>query len=75
MQADSGHTKHYGFCPDCGAPVVATIEEHPDIRVIAVGSVDDPSWFRPTMDLYTASAQPWDDMNPALQKFDTEPSA
>jgi hypothetical protein len=74
MKADSGTTKHYGFCPDCGSPVLATIDEHPDIRVIAAGSLDNPSWFKPTMDFFTSSAQPWDYMNPALQQFETEPA-
>jgi hypothetical protein len=36
---------------------------------IKAGSLDDPTWFNPVMDIYTASAQPWDFMNPDLQKF------
>ncbi len=75
MRADSGHRKHYGFCPECGSPIGGKIDEHPDIMVVSVGSLDDPSWFVPTMDFYTASAHPWDYMNPALQKFETEPAA
>jgi hypothetical protein len=35
---------------------------------IRVGSLDDPSAFRPSQDIYTASAQPWDYMNPDLPK-------
>ena len=27
------------------------------------------SWFTPQADIYTASAQPWDYMNPDLPKF------
>ena len=29
----------------------------------------DPSWHRPAMDIFTASAQAWDYMNPDLLKF------
>jgi hypothetical protein len=36
---------------------------------IMAGSLDDPSWYRPQADIYTASAQPWDHMNPDLPKF------
>ena len=73
VKADSGHTKHYGFCRDCGSPVLGTIEEYPDRQVIAAGSFDDPSWFTPTMDFYATSAHPWDYMNPVLEKFETAP--
>jgi hypothetical protein len=36
---------------------------------IMLGNLDDPSWYRPQADVYTASAQPWDHMNPDLPKF------
>ncbi|HEY9649165.1 MAG TPA: hypothetical protein V6C95_00775 [Coleofasciculaceae cyanobacterium] len=36
---------------------------------IQAGSLDDPSWFKPQADIYVASAQPWDYMNPDLPKF------
>jgi len=41
----------------------------PDTTNIRAGSLDDPSWFRPTMDIYTASAQPWDLMSADTPKF------
>jgi len=33
------------------------------------GNLDDPCWYQPRADIYTASAQPWDHMNPDLSKF------
>jgi hypothetical protein len=38
----------------------------PDLAMITAGSLDDPSLYKPTLDIFTASAQPWDHMNPAL---------
>jgi hypothetical protein len=35
---------------------------------IRAGSLDDPGSFAPTRDIFTASAQPWDYMNPDLPK-------
>jgi hypothetical protein len=35
---------------------------------VRAGSLDDPSVFRPAQDIFTASAQPWDVMDPALPK-------
>jgi hypothetical protein len=39
------------------------------MMAIMAGSLNDPGWYRPAMDFYTASAQPWVFMNPALPKF------
>jgi hypothetical protein len=65
---DSGTTVGRGFCPNCGSQLFSK----PSIGKfmgIAAGSLDEPSEFQPVMDFYTASAQPWDYMNPGLPKF------
>jgi hypothetical protein len=49
----------HGLGPVCGTGIIS----------IMVGSLADPSWYRPQADVYTASAQPWDYMNPDLPKF------
>ena len=72
-KADNGNTVRHGFCANCGSPVVAGSSGFPDLMVIRVGSLDDPSWFRPAMDIYTDSAQPWDHMNPEVTKFTKMP--
>ncbi len=64
----SGSTISRGFCPECGSPLFAKPGSIPDVVGIRAGSLDDPSWFKPAMDIYTASAQPWDHMNPELSK-------
>ena len=65
LNADSGRTTRRNFCGDCGSPLFGSGLDFVNIRV---GSLDDPSVFRPSQDIYTASAQPWDYMNPALPK-------
>jgi hypothetical protein len=40
---------------------------------IMAGSLDDPTFFRPQADIYAASAQPWDHLNPRLPKFPKMP--
>ena len=32
----------------------------PEVVVIKVASLDDPSWFRPMADIWMGSAQPWE---------------
>ena len=69
VKADSGNTLSHGFCAHCGAPVFAKSSGFPDFMIVRVGSLDDPSWYQPDMDVYTSRAQPWDYMNPDLPKF------
>jgi hypothetical protein len=35
---------------------------------LQAGSLDDPSMYRPMMDAFISSAQPWDHMDPKIQK-------
>jgi hypothetical protein len=62
-----------GFCPECGARLFAKTSAMPDLAMITAGSLDEPSQYKPTLDIFTASAQPWDQMNPALAKFPKMP--
>ncbi len=73
VKADSGNTLSRGFCPECGARLFSTTSGIPDLAMITAGSLDDPGQYKPTMDIFTASAQPWDYMNPALPKFPKMP--
>jgi hypothetical protein len=40
---------------------------------VTAGNLDDPSWFRPQMDFFVCDAQPWDQMDPAIPKYDLYP--
>jgi hypothetical protein len=71
--ADNGHTMRRMFCVQCGSPVFLTNSARSNLVVLYAGSVDDPSWIRPTRDIYTASAQPWDHLDPTLPKFPQMP--
>ena len=72
-KADSGNTSKRGFCPNCGSRLFSIPPFAPDALVIHAVSLDDPSIYKPAMDIYTDSAQPWDHMNPALPKFPKMP--
>lgn len=73
VKADSGNTVGHGFCPTCGAPVIAKNSGMPALMFLRAGNLDDPSWFRPGMHVYAASAQPWDYLDPNLPKFPKMP--
>jgi hypothetical protein len=71
--SDGGDPMLRGFCTECGSPVLLREEHRPKLEFIHVASLDDPSWYRPTMDIFTSSAQPWDLMNPELDKHPRMP--
>ena len=73
VKGESGSINSRGFCSTCGARLFGKPAILPDFSGIMAGSLDDPSWVRPGMDIYTASAQPWDYMNPELPKFPKSP--
>ncbi len=59
VQGESGHPVRRGFCPICGSQVAAEIGALPDVIAIQAGSLDDPSEYKPSMEIWTTSAQPW----------------
>ncbi|NJD07268.1 MAG: GFA family protein [Methylococcaceae bacterium] len=73
VKGDSGHSVSRGFCPICGSQLCGQVELMSGLTALRAGSLDDPAAFKPTMDIYVASAQPWDHMDPALPKFDKLP--
>jgi hypothetical protein len=71
--SDAGNRVTRAFCPECGCPLFIRVSARPDIVGLRVGSLDDPSGFRPEADIFVKSAQPWDHMNPDLPKHQTYP--
>jgi hypothetical protein len=73
--SEAGGKTHRGFCPDCGSPIVVKADAAPKFDAIRTAGLDDPGWFKLQMDVWTSDAHPWDQMNPALPKFEKYPSA
>jgi hypothetical protein len=73
-----GHRHRRGFCAQCGSRLTGaesdTLSSNAIVGLTA-GSLDDPSWFRPQMDIFTSEAQPWDEMGPAIPKYEQYPPA
>jgi hypothetical protein len=58
-KADSGNTIARLFCPTCGSHVYGYTSLRPNLRVIRVGALDDPSSIAPKQNIWTASAPAW----------------
>ena len=69
----AGKAIERGFCPACGSQVTVKLERLPDVLGLQAGSLDDPSIYRPAMDVFISSAQPWDHMDPNTQKHPQGP--
>ena len=74
--ASFGHHKR-GFCAECGSRLTGGENREGTTEVVGInaGSLDDPSWFRPQMDIFTSDAQPWDQMDPSIPKYEKYPPA
>jgi hypothetical protein len=66
---ESGRAVERGFCAICGSPVLGYLERLPDVMVLRAPSLDDPARFKPTMDIFTESAWPWDAMAAETKKL------
>jgi len=47
------------FCSACGSPIASFVEVVPDLAFVKVGTLDDASWVKPTIEIWGRSAQPW----------------
>ena len=71
--ADSGNTIRRGFCPTCGCSVVSATSGLPGVTTVSVGSLDDPSVFKPAFVCYTSRGHAWDLVDPAVPSFPKMP--
>lgn len=57
--SDAGRALHRRFCPNCGSGVLVEADAFPGVTIFLAGSLDDPTAYKPTMELFCSSAQPW----------------
>ncbi|MCF6188980.1 MAG: GFA family protein [Cocleimonas sp.] len=64
-------TRH--FCTDCGSRLFGKNKAMPTMIGIAVGCVDDSSWFKPGAIVYNKRKPNWDFMDETLPTFEAMP--
>ena len=69
----SGKMVNRGFCQNCGSQLFGKPEGSPDMIAIRAGTLDDPSQYKPQIDLFTSHAVGWDTMDQDLPKFPEMP--
>jgi len=60
-------TKH--FCRHCGTPVFNSNKRYPGHRMVALGSLDDPTVVTPTANIHCDSQLSWVTLDEQLQNF------
>jgi hypothetical protein len=59
------------FCPDCGTHLLTRAPSLPDIVIVKVGTLDDPSLYGgPDYVIWTHDAQPFHLLPEGVQKFE-----
>jgi len=67
--SEMGGQTRRGFCAECGSPILGKPDAAPHIIALRAGSLDDPSRFKPQMDVWTSDAHPWTRLLPGLPAF------
>ncbi len=73
VAASSGGMATRSFCAECGTPLFTQSETNAQYTSIRFPSLDDPSDFKPMLDIYTASAQPWVCLDQTIPHFPQSP--
>jgi hypothetical protein len=68
-KGDSGKTMFRRFCPVCGSTLMDEAEAMPSVVMLQVGTLDDPSWVKPAMEIFCDSAQPWVQLGGEMKRF------
>lgn len=69
----SGSDVNRGFCPNCGSQLFGKPAAMPGLIGVRAGTLDNPSSFRPKVDIFTSHAAPWDVLDPNSTKFAKAP--
>ncbi len=73
IEAESGNRVTRCFCPQCGSQLYSKNPKAPDVIWIKAGSLDDPSWIKPNLSIWTSSAQSWGVVSPDIHSFPKSP--
>jgi hypothetical protein len=57
--SDSGRNVDSFFCPECGTRIYTKPTFVPGIINVKPGTLDDTSWLRPELHVWTSSRQQW----------------
>ena len=72
-KGDSGQDYIRRFCPNCGSTILSEPAALPGMSILRAGTLDDPSWLKPSMEIFCDSQQPWVELGGGMQRFPKMP--
>jgi hypothetical protein len=66
---DDGSMQRIFRCPDCQVAVYSEYTR-PEFRFVRAGTLDDPSWVRPDVHIFTRSKVPWVTLPDSVPAFE-----
>ena len=63
------------FCIQCGSPICGQGDAYPGLIFIKAGTLDDPSWVKPTIHMWCSEKQPWVTISDAIPQLAAGPSS
>jgi hypothetical protein len=73
VKADSGNINTRHFCPKCGGRIGGENSARPGVMGVAVGCLDDNSWFKADRVVYVKDQPCWDVTPADIPRFDRMP--
>ncbi|HET6608583.1 MAG TPA: GFA family protein [Rhodopila sp.] len=70
---DSGQATHRSFCPVCGSNIAMMADIMSGVVMLPIGTLDDTSWVKPTVQIYCQAEQGWLDLGGDMQRFEGMP--
>ncbi len=70
---DGGNQSTRYFCPTCGSRIYGLNSGRPTTITLAVGCMDDHSWFSPKLVVYTKHRNDWDITRTDIPNFNEMP--
>jgi hypothetical protein len=68
--ADSGSTMTKEFCPDCGSQLFGYSSRSAGIKHVKVGTIDDASFVKPQLEVYTVRKLPYVRLQDGIDHYD-----
>jgi hypothetical protein len=71
--SESGRTVGSCFCPECGTRIYTIPSLAPGFLSLKPGTLDDTSWLRPQLHVWTSSKQDWFEVPADAKQHERQP--
>ncbi|MDF2181838.1 GFA family protein [Neptuniibacter sp. CAU 1671] len=71
----SGHKVARTFCSHCGSSLRTQVEVVPGVSFIMAGTLDDPTWVKPGLEIWCDSKLSWATLGDDIPKVPGQPQA